>query len=58
LIVHALLFLPAPVAVSKPTSSPVTGQAVKQLLPRGARRRRLVDDNDVETLYFALVLSE
>jgi hypothetical protein len=36
----------------------VTGQAVKQLLPRGARRRRLVDDNDVETLYFALVLSE
>jgi hypothetical protein len=50
LIVHALLFLPAPGTVSEPASSPVTGQAVKQLPSGGACRRRLVDDDDVETV--------
>jgi len=58
LIVHALLFLPAPGAASSPTSSPVTGQAVKQLPSRGVRRRRLVHHDDVETLQFGLMLSE
>ncbi len=58
LIVHPLLFLPAFAAVFPATSSPVTGQAVKQLLPGCRRCCRLVDHDDVEAGQLGLVLPE
>jgi hypothetical protein len=58
LIIHSLLFLPAFGAGTPATSSPVTGQTVKQLLPCCGRCGRLVDHYDVETDQLRLVLPE